>query len=92
MSKKTCVAEKNRIVLKNGTTTVFLTGYNDVKLQYEALGIQYYGVTSIKPVGDWHHALEQNYRYSTLLDEARARIAKLERYIADKAIQDMKND
>lgn len=70
---------------KDGTSTIFVT-------EGDGIGISVAGrVTVMKPKA-WLSELDEIERLRCALGQARARISKLEGYIADKTIQDYKNE
>jgi aspartate ammonia-lyase len=69
---------------EDGMQTVFVTK------EGEGIGISHAGRTHVMKARFWVEHMEELDRYRISLGEARARISKLEGYIADKAIEDYK--
>ena len=71
-------------------------GYDSIFITEEdftgkrGVGIRVAGRVTVKTANDWLHELDEAERLRAALGEARARISKLEGYIADKTIQDYK--
>ena len=68
---------------EDGMESVFVTDRGSI-------GINVAGRVTVMPARDWLNRLDESDRYRIALAEARARISKLEGYIADKTIQDYK--
>ena len=67
----------------DGSSTIFVT-------EGDGLGISVAGRVNVMTPKAWLSELDEMERLRFALGEARARISKLEGYIADKAIQDYK--
>ena len=68
---------------KDGTSTIFVT-------EGDGLGVRVSGRVNVMTPKAWLSELDEMERLRCALGQARARISKLEGYIADKTIQDYK--